>query len=118
MDYSARAGSGNGSDSNKSGVEQVAARASTAAHNTVDKVADAARPVVDRLASGAHATVDKLADAASSAVGALGEKGEQLKATRERVVGKVGGYVRENPFKSLGIAVLASFVLSRLISLR
>lgn len=114
MEFGARTNSGNGSDSSTGGVEQVAARASAAAHKTVDQVADAARPMVDRLASGAHAAVDKVSNAASTAVDTLGEKGEQLKATQRRVI----GYVRENPFKSLGIAVLASFVLSRLISSR
>ena len=107
-----------GSDSSNSGIEQVAARASAAAHDTVDKVADAARPVVDHLASGAHASLDKVTDAANSAASALAKKGEQLKAAQERVMAQCSGYVRDNPFKSLGIAVLAGLVLSRLIRLR
>jgi ElaB/YqjD/DUF883 family membrane-anchored ribosome-binding protein len=118
MEATTKANGPQGSDLSKSSLDQAAARASAAAHNTVDKVADAARPALDRLASGAHATVDKLAGAASSAAEVLGEKGEQLKLSQERLLENTTSYIRANPVTSLGIAVLAGFVLSRLLSQR
>lgn len=87
-------------------------------HNTIDKVTDAARPAVDRMASGAHQVVDKLADVASQAAESLGTKGGQLKDAQAKLVEDMSGYVRANPATSLGIAVAAGFLLSRLISSR
>ncbi len=87
-------------------------------HNAIDKVSDAARPMVDRIASGAHQTVDKLAGVAAQAADTLGVKGEQLKNMQAQAMEQCRGYVRENPVASLGIAIAAGFLLSRLLSSR
>lgn len=92
--------------------------ARTGAHNAIDKVSDAARPMVDRLASGAHQTVDKLAGVATQAAETLGVKGEQLKNFQTQAMEQCRGYVRENPVVSLGIAIAAGYLLSRLLSSR
>jgi ElaB/YqjD/DUF883 family membrane-anchored ribosome-binding protein len=91
-------------------------QASTGAHDVIDKVSDAARPVVDRIASGAHQAVDKIASAAGQAAETLGVKGEQLKNAQVRVMEQCRGYVRDHPVTSLGIAIAAGFLLSRLLS--
>lgn len=101
-----------------SSVQDAAERASAAAHSTVDQVADAARPAVDRLAAGAHQTVDKLADAAGAAAQIVGEKSGQMKLAQERLLEDCRGYVRENPIASIGIALAAGYLLSRLTSSR
>ena len=90
--------------------------ASTGAHDVIDKVSDAARPVVDRVASRAHLAVDKIADAAGHAAETLSVKGEQLKNAQVRAMEQCRGYVREHPVWSLGIALAAGFLLSRLLS--
>jgi len=90
-------------------VDQASARA----HTVIDKVSDAARPMVDRVASGAHQAVDKIAAAA----GTLGVKGEDLKDAPMRAIEQCRGYVRDNPLASIGIAIAAGFLLSRLVSL-
>ena len=107
-------GGSEGSGTVARGIEQ----AGTGAHNTIDKVSDAARPAVDRLASGAHQAVDKVADVANQAAESLGVKAGQLKEAQARLMEDVGGYVRANPLTSLGIAVVAGFLLSRLLSSR
>lgn len=71
---------------------------------------------IDKAFTSAHEAVDKIATAASQAVDALGEKGEQLKDAEHRLMDNCNGYVRANPIASVGIAVAAGFILSRLLS--
>lgn len=99
-------------------VARTVDKASAGAHDAIDKVSDAARPMVDRLASGAHQAVDKIASAAGQAAETLGVKGEQLKNAQAQALEQARGYVREHPVTSIGIAVAAGFLLSRLLSLR
>ncbi|MDI1291968.1 MAG: DUF883 C-terminal domain-containing protein [Methylobacter sp.] len=79
--------------------------------NTVDDT-------VDRLRSGAHSTVDKVANATTQAAEVLGQKGEQLKKVEQQFLENCRGYIYKNPVASLGIAVGAGFLLSRLMSSR
>ena len=92
--------------------------ASAKAADTAYKVADAADSAVDRMASGAHAAVDRTADAVAQAAETLGVKGGQLKDLQEQWLAKSSAYVRDNPLKALGIAVVGGFLLSRLLSAR
>ena len=91
-------------------------QASAGPHDVIDKAADAVRPEVDRVASGAHQTVDKIASAAAQAAETLGVKGEQLKDMQTRAMERCRVYVQDNPVASLGIAITAGFLLSRLLS--
>ena len=70
----------------------------------------------DKAFKSAHDAVDKVVDAAGQAAEAIGEKGEQLKNAEKQLVENCRGYVRDNPITSLGIAVAAGFLLSRLLS--
>lgn len=92
--------------------------ASAGAHQTIDKMSEAARPAVDRVATGAHQIVDKLAGVAANTADSLGIKGEQLKEAQSRLTEASRDYVRENPLTSIGIAVAAGIILSRLINSR
>ena len=113
--------SGNVMPGNSDG-SHTAARAAdqvrTGAHDAIDKVSDAARPMVDRMASGAHQAVDKLASVAAQAAETLGVKGDQLKNVQAQAMEQCRGYVRAHPVTSLGIAVAAGFLLSRLLRSR
>ena len=71
---------------------------------------------VDKAAKSAHEAVDKIASATNQASEALSEKGNQLKNTEQQLVANCRDYVRENPITSLGIAVAAGFLLSRILS--
>ncbi|GAB6141622.1 hypothetical protein JCM14076_23510 [Methylosoma difficile] len=73
---------------------------------------------VDNAFTAAHEAVDKIASAASHAAEALDEKGEQLKNAEHRLVDNCNGYIRSNPIASIGIAVAAGFMLSRLLGSR
>jgi ElaB/YqjD/DUF883 family membrane-anchored ribosome-binding protein len=88
------------------------------APNTTHKVADATGSAADRLAAGAHEAVDKMADVVAQAAETLDVKGEQLKDFQVRWLENSRAYIRDNPVKSLGIAVVGGFLLSRLLSSR
>jgi ElaB/YqjD/DUF883 family membrane-anchored ribosome-binding protein len=115
MDTSGKATAGL-NESSRTGARTVD-QASAGAHAVIDKVSEAARPMVDRVASGAHQAVDKIAGAAGQAAETLGVTGEQLKDAQIRAMEQCRGYVRDNPIASLGIAIAAGFLLSRLLSL-
>ncbi|HEX5125781.1 MAG TPA: hypothetical protein VFW00_03495 [Rhodocyclaceae bacterium] len=91
-------------------------QASTGAHKAIDKVSGAARPAVDRMASGAHQAVDRIADVATQAAETLSAKSDQLKDVQAKLLGQTRSYVSAHPIATLGIAVAAGFLLSRLLS--
>jgi len=72
--------------------------------------------ITDKVSHSAHEAYDKIADATSQAAEALGEKGEQLKNAEQQIMEDCRVYVRENPITSMGIAVAAGFLLSRVLS--
>jgi ElaB/YqjD/DUF883 family membrane-anchored ribosome-binding protein len=59
--------------------------------------------------------VDKAADAAAPTADWLTEHGESLKATQKKLVADTCSYVSANPLKAVAIAVVAGFLLSRII---
>ena len=71
---------------------------------------------IDKASHSAHEAVDKIASATNQAAEALGEKGEQLKNAEQQLMESCRGYVQDNPITSLGIAVAAGFLLSRVLS--
>ena len=71
---------------------------------------------IEKAIHSAHEAVDKLSNATSQAAEALGEKGQELKNAEKRLMENCRTYVRDNPISSLGIAVAAGFLLSRLLS--
>lgn len=99
-------------------LEKGVDTATTVAHHTIDSVSEAARPALDHLASNAHGAVDRAGHTASHVAGILGEQGDQLNDKGKRMVERAEVYVRQNPVASLGIAVAAGYILSRLFSSR
>ena len=88
--------------------------ASAGAHEVIDKISEATRPAVDRVASGAHQAVDKIASAATQTADTLRARSRRLWSAKTQTMEQCRGYVRENPMTSLGVAVAAGFLLSRL----
>lgn len=72
----------------------------------------------DKASKFAHEAGEKIASATNQAADALSEKGEQLKNAEQRLMKNCCGYVQDNPVTSVGIAVAAGFLLSRLLSAR
>jgi ElaB/YqjD/DUF883 family membrane-anchored ribosome-binding protein len=92
------------------GVDRLA----QSAHSGIDAASSAAHPAIDRMASGAHKALDnadEVANQAAQALGKAGVKGEELVAAGT-------SYMREHPLFTLGLAVTAGYVLSRLLATR
>jgi ElaB/YqjD/DUF883 family membrane-anchored ribosome-binding protein len=71
---------------------------------------------IDKASNSAHEAVDKIANATTQAAEAIGEKGEQLKNAEQQMMNNCRSYIHNNPVTSLGIAVAAGFLLSRILS--
>ncbi|MDO8846701.1 MAG: DUF883 domain-containing protein [Methylicorpusculum sp.] len=72
--------------------------------------------IIDKAANSADETIDKVAHATNQAAEALGKKGEQLIDAEQQLLEDCRVYVRDNPITSVGIAVAAGFLLSRVLS--
>jgi ElaB/YqjD/DUF883 family membrane-anchored ribosome-binding protein len=99
-------------------LKQAADLAAARAHETGDEAADAARPAMEQIASGAHQAIERIASAATQAAETLGVTGEQVKNAQAQALEQCRGYVRDHPLASLGMALAAGYVLSRLLSSR
>ena len=80
-------------------------------HGAVDRMAGAA----GRVAEIAHQAVDKVTDVSGSGASWLTAKGERIKETQRKAAADAGKYVVAHPWKSLGFALAAGFVISRFI---
>lgn len=89
-------------------------RIAQSAHKGIDAASKAAHPTIDRAVSGAHKAVenaDELANHAAEAIDRAGVKGKELFTASTN-------YMREHPLLTVGLAVTAGYVLSRLLSSR
>lgn len=97
-------------------------KAALGAHSAVDKVVSAADnaarraiPAIDRAAEYAHRAVDKAAIGVRPAAEWINDQATSLGATQKKLVSSTRDYVAANPLKSLGVALAAGFLVSRLI---
>ena len=103
-------------------TEGAVNKASLSAHAVVNSIAGAAdeaaskvKPAIDQVAAMAHQAVDRAAGAAAPTADWLTEQGENINARQKQLVAQTRDYVSTNPLKAVGIAVVAGFLLSRLI---
>jgi ElaB/YqjD/DUF883 family membrane-anchored ribosome-binding protein len=73
------------------------------------------KETIGKVSQTAHKAVDKMTSMGYQTTEVLGEKGEQLRNAEQELIEDYREYIRENPLKSVGIAVAAGFVLSRLL---
>jgi len=108
-----------GNPSNNDGVLNKTTAGAHAAVNTVAEAADGAarkaKPAIDQVAAMAHQAVEKAAASAAPAADWLGEKSADLNATQKKLVADTSAYVAANPLMSVGLAVLAGFLISRMM---
>jgi ElaB/YqjD/DUF883 family membrane-anchored ribosome-binding protein len=106
-DTTAQTNSGAADSRIEGGVDRMA----QSAHSGVDAASDVAGPAIDQMAAGAHRAINSADEAATSAVAALEAAGVRGKALLDTST----TYMRQHPLLSLGVAVAAGFVLSRLL---
>lgn len=95
---------------------QAVEKATASAHQQIDSAQGAAKPAVDQAAQGAHAAVDKASDMANRSAEAFDRKSEQLGEAKDEFARATEKYVHEHPMASIGMAVAAGFLLSRILS--
>jgi ElaB/YqjD/DUF883 family membrane-anchored ribosome-binding protein len=103
-----------GTNATTDGVERIA----TSAHQGINAAADAAHPVIDRLASTAHRAIDSADHAANHATDTLAKAGGKAGAKGEELYASGAGYMRDHPVLTIGVAVAAGYLLSRLLATR
>lgn len=96
-------------------ISSTAANAAAAADNTLDRAVQGAHSMVDRVADKAGPAVDRMRDGLTSAGAALQNGVEELTEMQKRWVESSRSCVREHPLTSVGIAIAAGLVLSRLL---
>ena len=102
-------------------AEGAVNRASSSAHaavnaiaGTADEAARNAKPAIDRVAAMAHQAVNRAAGAVVPTVDWLTQQGGSLNAAQKKLVADTCSYISANPLKSVGIALTAGFLLSRI----
>ena len=102
-------------------LDNPLSKASSGAHSAVDSMADAAegalrktKPAIDKVAGMAHRAVDKAAASAAPAADWIEDKGQKLDQTQKKFVNDTCAYISANPLTSIGLAVLAGILLSRM----
>jgi ElaB/YqjD/DUF883 family membrane-anchored ribosome-binding protein len=98
----------------KEGVDRLAA----GAHSGIDAASEAAHPAIDRIASGAHRAVNSADEAASHATDAIAKAGNKASVKGEELYAASASYMREHPVFTIGVAVAAGYLLSRLMATR
>ena len=73
---------------------------------------------VERATTGAHEAVDRVAQTATAYAERFGEKAEEWLEMKDTWVEGAREYVREHPVAALGIAAAAGYVLSMLMRSR
>jgi ElaB/YqjD/DUF883 family membrane-anchored ribosome-binding protein len=82
---------------------------------TAERAAAQARPALERVTTMAHDAIDKAACVPGQAKEWIGEKGERLSARQKQLMADTSRYVSANPFKAIGIAVVAALLVGRLM---
>jgi ElaB/YqjD/DUF883 family membrane-anchored ribosome-binding protein len=70
--------------------------------------------MLNKATARVHGAVDQVADAAAPAAQWLEEQGETLTTSGEKLVDNTCKYIAAHPLQSLGLAVAAGYLISRL----
>jgi ElaB/YqjD/DUF883 family membrane-anchored ribosome-binding protein len=70
--------------------------------------------ILNEATARAHGAVDQIADAAAPAAQWLEEQSETLTASGEKLLDSTCKYVAAHPLQSLGLALAAGYLISRL----
>jgi ElaB/YqjD/DUF883 family membrane-anchored ribosome-binding protein len=96
------------------GVDRLAA----GAHSGINAAAEAVHPAIDRMASSAHRAVNSADEAANHATDAMARAGNTAGVKGEELYAAGAGYMRDHPMFTIGMAVAAGYLLSRLLATR
>jgi ElaB/YqjD/DUF883 family membrane-anchored ribosome-binding protein len=70
--------------------------------------------MLNKASTRVHGALDQVVDAAAPAAQWLEEHGEALTVSGEKLVSRTRKYVTTNPLQSLGMALAAGYLISRI----
>ncbi|ALQ51569.1 DUF883 family protein [Nitrosomonas ureae] len=79
----------------------------------IDTVVDFASKTIDNTMNATNNTIDKVSKVTKEVADTIGEKGDQIRSVEQRLVKETTSYIRDNPLRSVGIAVGVGFLLSK-----
>ena len=82
------------------------------AHQTVDRIAEAASPAIERMAASAHHAVDKVVSVTAPAAGWVEGKARKLNESTVKAVEGGKKYVRDYPFVTVAAAIAVGMLIS------
>jgi ElaB/YqjD/DUF883 family membrane-anchored ribosome-binding protein len=83
---------------------------------TGEAMGDKAHAGIDRLSSTAHDAVERAANLASSTADRFGSKSRDVLAMGDQWMNVTRECVRDHPFATIGVALAAGYLLSRITS--
>ncbi len=98
--------------SSQSQLHNALDKTAASAHQTVDRITDAAAPAIERVAAGAHRAVDKLVGATAPAAGWIESNARKLNESRTRAVEGGRKYVQNYPFMTVAAAIAVGMLIS------
>ncbi len=113
MDANSNRNSPNSGTIPGSGASAIS-HAAASTHAAIDDAARKAQPAIDRVVEIAHEATDKVGSAGGQAANWLNERGEQIAVTQKKLLDGTCEYVSANPMKSIGMALVAGFLVSRI----
>ncbi len=93
----------------------LGSEAAAAAEDAVNRVAQGAHAMVDRVAEKAGPAVERLRSGVSTAAESLQSGAQDLSEIQDRWVASCRECVREHPLVSIGVAIAAGMIVSRLM---
>lgn len=81
-------------------------------HATTDRISESAHESVDQIAKTAGKAEERIRHGAADAEVHVRDAAQRARKGSEKTLESVGGFVREKPFISVGIAVVAGALLS------
>ncbi len=93
----------------------VLANATASVHAAIDQAALKAQPAIESIASMAHQATDKVSSSGEQTAEWVTAQSEQLAAVQKKAVDGTCEYICANPLKSVGMALLAGFLISRVV---
>ena len=103
------------SHANDGAVNRAAAGANRAIDRAADNATGTVQPAIDRAAQIAHSAVNKAAEVAAPTADWVRQQGDSLLATQKKIAADAAQYVGAHPWRSLGFAITAGVVISRVM---
>ena len=103
-----------GAPANTGTVKRSVDSAGAALHSSIDKMVEPALNTVGRVTTAAHDTVDRLASSATHVAERVTEQAGRVTEASGRAVESSKSWIQDKPLEAVGMALALGFILGRL----